>query len=77
MRNIAYAFNERPDVVDEFLLGERYLVAPILIEGMRARTVYLPTGLWKYVPTGEMFEGGREYILAVELNVWPYCERME
>ena len=77
VRSIAYAFNERPDIVDEFLLGERYLVAPILTEGTRERTVYLPTGVWKYVPTGETFEGGREYTFAAELNVLPYFERIE
>lgn len=75
-RSIAYEFNERPDIVDEFLLGDRYLVAPILKEGARSRTVYLPTGRWKYVPTGEVMEGGVEREFSADLTVLPYFERV-
>ena len=75
-RSIAYEFNERPDIVDEFLLGGKYLVAPILTEGARERKIYLPTGNWKYIPTGEVFEGGCEREFAADLTVLPYFEKM-
>jgi len=76
-RSIAYEFGERADIVDEFLLGDRYLVAPILTENTRARRVYLPTGEWKYVPTGEVFVGGKEYEFDAPLNVLPYFEKVK
>ena len=75
-RSIAYEFNERPDIVDEFLLGDKYLVAPILTEGASARKIYLPTGNWKYIPTGEVFEGGCEREFAADLTVLPYFEKI-
>jgi myogenesis-regulating glycosidase len=30
----------------EFLLGEDYLVAPVLVKGAVARDIYLPEGAW-------------------------------
>ena len=38
VRSIAYEFNERPDITDEFLLGDKYLVAPVLQEGFYITT---------------------------------------
>ena len=76
VRSIAYEFNERPDVIDEFMLGDKYLVAPVLIEGARSRTVYLPSGKWKYIPTGEILEGAREMEFAADLTVLPYFEKI-
>ncbi|MGC8950807.1 glycoside hydrolase family 31 protein [Chloroflexus sp.] len=32
---------------DQFLLGERYLVAPVVQAGQRRRDVYLPSGVWR------------------------------
>ena len=34
-------------VDDEFLVGDRYLVAPIVENSMRSRDIYLPGPLWK------------------------------
>ncbi|KAL3851704.1 hypothetical protein ACJMK2_015431 [Sinanodonta woodiana] len=32
---------------DEFLVGDTYLVAPVLCEGMAARDIYVPKGFWR------------------------------
>ncbi|KOB70266.1 Glycosyl hydrolase family 31 protein, partial [Operophtera brumata] len=34
-------------VWDEFLLGEKILVAPVLEEGAVSRDIYLPRGAWR------------------------------
>ncbi|ACK41502.1 MULTISPECIES: glycoside hydrolase family 31 protein [Dictyoglomus] len=42
---------------DEFLLGPFILVAPIYQEGVRARVVYLPEGLWYDFWEGKIYKG--------------------
>ncbi|MGB9787772.1 MAG: glycoside hydrolase family 31 protein [Dictyoglomus turgidum] len=42
---------------DEFLLGPFILVAPIYQEGVRARVVYLPEGLWYDLWEGKVYKG--------------------
>ncbi|KAJ2949769.1 hypothetical protein O0L34_g15702 [Tuta absoluta] len=42
---------------DEFLLGERYLAAPVMEEGAVSRHVYLPKGTWRDGNTGDLIEG--------------------
>jgi alpha-glucosidase (family GH31 glycosyl hydrolase) len=44
---------------DEFLLGDRFLVAPVLRKGAVARDVYLPAGTWKDFWSGRIYRGGQ------------------
>jgi alpha-glucosidase (family GH31 glycosyl hydrolase) len=44
---------------DEFLLGDRFLVAPVLTKGSVSRNVYLPAGTWKDFWSGKIFSGPR------------------
>jgi len=37
---------------DEFLVGDKWLVVPVLEQGARLRDVYIPTGDWKEVGVG-------------------------
>ena len=48
IRYMAYEFPEEPveSILDQFLLGNRYLVAPITVKGLKKREVYLPKGKW-------------------------------
>ncbi len=46
-------------VHDQFLLGDSLLVAPVVVDGQRKRSVYLPPGTWFHVWTGAPFEGGK------------------
>jgi len=46
-------------VVDEYLLGDRILVAPVVVEGARERSVELPPGGWHPLLGGPAIEGGR------------------
>ena len=60
------------DVNDEYMFGPDILVAPVLYEGMRERTVYLPAGrTWKEVQTGKIYEGGNTVTCAAPLSVIP------
>lgn len=76
MRSLAYECNERPDINDEFMLGDKYLVAPVIEQGATQRKVYLPTGKWQYAKTGEIFDGGRELLFPVTLRDLPYFIRI-
>lgn len=72
IRSICYQFNERPDIIDEFLIGDKYLVAPILTEGAKSRTVYLPSGRWQSALTGEILDGACEIEVQAGLEDLPY-----
>ena len=76
VRSIVYEFDERPEIVDQFMLGDKYMIAPVLVEGARSRSIYLPTGKWKYAPTGEIFDGGKELVFEADLSVLPYFEKL-
>ena len=48
------------NIEDEYRFGDDLLVAPIMNEGARSRTVYLPLGRsWINVYTKERFDGGQ------------------
>ena len=63
MRALGLAFTDDTKsygVKDEYMFGESFLVAPILQDNTRARSVYLPKGTkWTNFWTGETVEGGR------------------
>ncbi|EHK2366841.1 MAG: glycoside hydrolase family 31 protein [Clostridium perfringens] len=53
---------------EQFMLGENMLVAPVLYEGERSKTVYLPKGIWFNYFTIEKLQGGKWYKLPCELD---------
>ncbi|NGU67503.1 TIM-barrel domain-containing protein [Clostridium perfringens] len=53
---------------EQFMLGENMLVAPVLYEGERSKTVYLPKGSWFNYFTREKLQGGKWYKLPCELD---------
>ncbi len=60
-RMIALDYPDEPwawTTVDEYLLGDRILVAPILVEGATSRTVQLPAGDWYPLLSGAPTSGG-------------------
>lgn len=58
-------------VEDQFLLGDRLLVAPILRPGGRARQVYLPAGRWFDFWTGREFSGAGHILALADLGLIP------
>ncbi|OEU88919.1 hypothetical protein DB35_22270 [Streptomyces abyssalis] len=63
------------DCGDAFLLGDALLVAPVLEEGARRRTVRLPHGRWYETVTGEVHEGPGEVLLDAPLSRIPVLAR--
>ncbi|HMQ30585.1 MAG TPA: glycoside hydrolase family 31 protein [Chloroflexaceae bacterium] len=63
---------------DQFLLGERFMAAPVVRAGQRSRDVYLPAGRWRDNWSGEEHEGPR-LLAAVPapLEIMPLYERLE
>jgi alpha-glucosidase (family GH31 glycosyl hydrolase) len=60
VRPLFFEFPDDPvcyGIGDQYLLGSRYLVAPVLERGARTRRVYLPPGRWKTTDTGDVLEG--------------------
>lgn len=60
MRPLVYNYPNDEKVynlTDEYLFGEKILVAPVMEYGVRQRDVYLPEGKWKSARTGKVYEG--------------------
>lgn len=78
VRHMAYEFpNEEYELcLDYFMLGDRYLIAPVLEKGAVTKSVRLPEGhLWKYAD-GKTYQGGRKVVVDAPLNVLPYFEKL-
>jgi alpha-glucosidase len=76
VRPMDYAFPGQGfgSCTDQYMLGERYLVAPMLTPGTE-REVRLPLGNWQD-EAGYVYEGGRTYTLEVPLDRIPMFVQM-
>ncbi|MFB3906150.1 MAG: glycoside hydrolase family 31 protein [Acidobacteriota bacterium] len=63
------------EIKDQFILGDRILVAPALTKGQSQRRVLLPPGKWKS-DDGQFHDGGQEVTIATPLERLPYFERL-
>lgn len=77
VRSIFYEFNVRADINDEFLLGDRYLIAPILKAGETERTIYLPEGKWKSMLSDHEYCGPTEISEFAGTDDCSWFERIE
>jgi len=80
LRNLEYEYPNQglQKIKDEFLLGKDLLVAPVTEKGLLKRKVVLPKGdSWKYMPTGEIYEGGQTVEVDSPLETLPYFERIK
>jgi alpha-glucosidase len=59
------------NLTDEYLFGRDILVAPILDEGAKERTVYLPAGVWINFWTDESCSGPHFLKVHAELDMIP------
>ena len=72
VRHLEYAFPNQgfESCDDQFMLGDKYLVAPMTVKGY-SRTVKLPKGNWTD-ELGNVFEGGKVITIDVPLERLPY-----
>jgi alpha-glucosidase (family GH31 glycosyl hydrolase) len=75
LRPLAYVFPEGgyEHVMDQFMMGENLLVAPMLAKGT-SRTVLIPAGQWK-ADDGTMLNGPQRLTIEVPLSRLPHFVR--
>ncbi len=74
MRPLFYDFPEDKkawEIEDEYMFGPDLLVAPVLYEEQRERTLYLPEGLWRNINDDQEYQGGKEITVAAPLDQLP------
>ncbi len=77
LRNMEYVYPNLgyASIQDQFMLGDKLLVAPQLTEGT-VRTVVLPEGEW-VSDTGEVLQGGCRITIDVPIDRLPYFEKIK
>jgi alpha-glucosidase len=77
VRHLEYMFPEQGFAAckDQFMLGEKYLVAPVVNPGVQ-RTVILPKGKWRD-ESGNVFTGGKKISVDAPINRLPYFEKIK
>ena len=62
-------------VLDQFMMGDNLLVAPVVEGGVKTRKVVLPYGTWK-ADDGRTYVGPATIEVAAPLERLPYFERV-
>lgn len=78
MRTMFYEFPDDAkcwEVTDQYMFGDKYLVAPILEAGMSERKVYLPAGKWENIHDHRIYEGSDTITCDAPLDIIPVFER--
>ena len=65
------------DCNDQYMLGRRFMVAPIVKEEAEGRTVYFPEGTWQHYFTKEIYSGCTDRFLKCPLNEALVFEKLE
>lgn len=73
MRNMEYEYPNQgyATITDQFLLGNKYLVAPVLLKDTFKRKVVLPEGIWED-ELGNEYHGNQTIEIDVPLERIPY-----
>lgn len=59
-----------------FMLGDEYLIAPVIEKGVIEKSIRLPQGQWRFEPNGTIYEGGATVTVSAPLDVLPYFKKM-
>ena len=79
IRTMFYEFPEDDkcwELKEQYMFGSKYLVAPVLYQGIQERTVYLPEGRWKSIHDGRIYAGGCEITVSTPLDIIPVFEQL-
>lgn len=74
IRTMFYEFPEDErcwELMDQYMFGSEYLVAPILHLNEFEREVYLPAGEWENINNGEIVTGGKTIRVAAPIDEIP------
>lgn len=81
MRTLFYEFPDDKncwETEEQYMYGDKYLVAPILYANQRNRTLYLPKGCkWKDTSTNDVYDGGQTISVSCPLDSMPVFEKYE
>ncbi|RPI31976.1 MAG: glycoside hydrolase, partial [Chloroflexota bacterium] len=77
MRHMAYMFPGAgmEKVLDQYMLGDRYLVAPVLMQGQTRRWVRFPPGKWRG-DDGSLVQGPCEEEIEAPISRLPWYTRL-
>lgn len=79
IRTMFYEFPEDKlcwELKEQYMFGYKYLIAPVLYQGMIERSVYLPEGTWKDIHTGTIYNGKKEITVSCPLDIIPVFEKL-
>ena len=78
VRSMEYVFPNQgyAQVINQFMLGDKLLVAPITEKAQITRSVFLPKGKWKS-DEGKIYKGGRTIVIEVPIQRLPYFEMIK
>jgi alpha-D-xyloside xylohydrolase len=79
MRAMFYEFPQDEkcwEITDQYMFGDKYLVAPILHLGEFEREVYLPDGEWMLTANGQKYSGGQTVTVKAPLEYMPVFEKV-
>ncbi|MDR3263469.1 MAG: glycoside hydrolase family 31 protein [Clostridiales bacterium] len=65
------------EVKQQFMLGEDYIVAPVVDKGDVTKKVKLPKGKWKLIQNGALFDGGQTVTVDAAIDELPIFERIK
>jgi alpha-glucosidase (family GH31 glycosyl hydrolase) len=76
LRHMCYEFpdEDMQTVQDQYMLGGKYLVAPVVTQGARSRIVKFPRGTW-HGEDGSVVKGPCEIEVSAPLSRLPYYVR--
>ena len=62
--------------LNAFVLGDKFLVFPVIKKGEFKKEIKLPEGKWKYFD-GTVYKGGKFYLFETPIEVLPYFEKID
>lgn len=61
---------------EAYAIMKKYLVAPVLYQGMTERSVFLPEGTWKDIHSGAAYNRKSEITVLCPLEIIPVFEKL-